>query len=211
MTVPPGIDRFISERTRALPATGAEHGRTFWRDAIKQLRREDGASLVEVAVSLSVYLMLLIAIIELLMVLYSYHFVSDAAREATRYAVIRGANSCYPNPAFPNCNLGPPNIASTTNPSRNAVLQYIDSIRYPGLNPKNLSADVTWWISRQNANGNTSWTTQCSGTLDQKGNACNAEGNAVRVVVTYDFPLTLPWLRASLVKVSSTSQMVINF
>jgi TadE-like protein len=184
---------------------------SVWSNTIKAFFRSDGASLVETAVSLSVYLMLLIAVIEVLLELYSYHFVSDAAREATRFAVIRGANSCYPNPAFPNCNLGPASITSTTNPNRNPVLQFIDSFRYPGLSPKSLSADVTWWISRQNANGNTSWTTQCSGPVDAKGNACNAEGNAVRVVVTYNFPLTLPWIRAPLARVSSTSQMVINF
>lgn len=166
---------------------------------------------MEVAVSLSIYSMLLFAVIELLLALYAYHFVSDAAREATRYAMIRGANSCYPNPAFPNCNLGPSSITSTTNPRRNAVLQYIDSIGYPGLNSKNFSAEVTWWIAQQNANGNTSWTTRCSERLDAKGNACNAEGNAVRVAVTYNFPLTLPWMRDFLIKVSSTSQMVINF
>lgn len=203
-------DRLIPARSR-LSAAVFRPARAVFSKGAKLPGLDDGASLVEVAVSLSVYLMLLMAVIELLLTLYSYHFVSDAAREATRYAVIRGANSCYPNPAFPNCNLGPPSITSATNPNRNAVLQYIDSIRYPGLDPKNLSADVTWWIAQQNANGNMSWTTQCSRQLDAKDNPCNAEGNAVRVVVTYDFPLTLPWMRASLIKVSSTSQMAINF
>jgi Flp pilus assembly protein TadG len=175
------------------------------------LRREDGASLVEVAISLAVYLTLLFGIFELTLALYAYNFVSDAAREATRYGVIRGENSCNPNPAFPNCNLQPASITSTTNPSGNPVLQYIDSLRYPGLNPRNLSARVTWWVAKQNAIGNTSWTTQCLGSVDAKGNACNAEGNAVKVVVTYNFPLSIPWLNPSIVKVSSTSQMVINF
>lgn len=179
--------------------------------AVRGLLRQDGASLVEVAVSLSVYLMLLFSVTELSLTMYSYNFVSDAAREATRFAVIRGANSCYAGAGFPNCNLGPTNISSATNANRNPVLQYIDGLRYPGLDANNLSANVTWWIARQNANGNTNWTTQCPGRVDAKGNACNAEGNAVRVVVTYNFPLNLPWMRASLVRVSSTSQMVINF
>ena len=176
----------------------------------QRLRGDEGASLVEVAISLSVYLTLLFGVIELLLSLYAYNFVSDAAREATRFAVIRGANSCVPSPSFPNCNLGPPSITSTTDPSLNPVLQYIDTFRYPGLSPDNLSADVSWWVAHQNANGHTNWTTQCAGALDAKGNACNAEGNAVRVVVTYNFPLRLPWMSAHLLKVSSTSQMVIN-
>ncbi|HTB98669.1 MAG TPA: TadE/TadG family type IV pilus assembly protein [Terracidiphilus sp.] len=182
-----------------------------WSERFRQVGLESGSSLVETAISLSLYLMLLIGVIELLLTVYSYHFVSDAAREATRYAMIRGANSCYPNPAFPDCNLGPQSISSTTNESHNPVLQYIESIRYPLLNPKNLSADVTWWVSQQSTSGTTTWLTQCTGATDANGNACNAEGNAIRVVVTYDFPLTLPWVRIPLVKVSSSSQMVINF
>lgn len=176
-----------------------------------RLRREDGASLVEVAVSLAVYLSLLFMVIEMSLALYSYNFVSDAAREATRFAVIRGENSCVPNPTFPNCNLQPGSITSTTNPNRNPVLAYIGSLRYPGLDARNLSADVTWWVAKQNASGNTSWTTSCTGSVDVHGNACNAEGNAVKVVVTYSFPLSIPWIRPTITRVSSTSQMVINF
>jgi TadE-like protein len=175
------------------------------------LRSEAGASLVEVAVSLAVYLSLLFTVIELSLALYAYNFVSDAAREATRYAVIRGENSCVPNPGFPSCNLQPGSIGSTTNPTDNPVLQYIDSLRYPGLDPNNLSAAVTWWVANQNASGVTTWTTECTGAVDVRGNACNAEGNAVKVVVTYTFPLSIPWLKPTIGRVSSTSQMVINF
>ena len=134
-----------------------------------------------------------------------------AAREGTRYAVIRGEDSCYPNPSFPNCNLQPSSIKSNTNPNTNPVLSYVDSFRYPGLDEKNLSAVVTWWVASQTPNGHTSWTIPCTGKVDDKGNACNAEGNAVRVVVTYSFPLSIPLMHKSIVQVSSTSQMVINF
>jgi Flp pilus assembly protein TadG len=163
------------------------------------------------AIAASIYLSLFFGIIEISLALYAYNFVSDAAREATRYAVIRGANSCYPNSNFPNCNLLPTNITSTTDPTANPVLAYIDSLNYPGLSPSNLSATVTWWVATQNGTGNTSWTTACTGSTDSNGNACNAEGNAVKVVVTYRFPLSIPWLPASTLSISSMSQMVINF
>ena len=177
----------------------------------KRIRCEEGASLVEMAIAASIYLSLFFGIIEICLALYAYNFVSDAAREGTRYAVIRGEYSCYPNAAFPNCNLQPSNITSTTNPSGNPVLQFIESLQYPGLNPNNLTTTVTWWVGTQNASGNTSWTTACTGSVDSNGNACNAEGNAVRVVVTYHFPLSIPWLKAPILSVSSTSQMPINF
>jgi Flp pilus assembly protein TadG len=176
-----------------------------------RLGREDGASLVEMAIASAIYLSLFFGIVEFSLALYSYNFVSDAAREATRYAVIRGTNSCTPNPSFPNCNLLPTSITSTTDPTANPVLAYIDSLNYPGLSPSNLSATVTWWVATQNAAGNTSWTTACTGSVDSNGNPCNAEGNAVKVVVTYKFPLSIPWLPASTLRVSSTSQMMINF
>jgi len=175
------------------------------------LFREDGASSVEVAVSIALYLSLLFGIIEMLMALYVYNFVSDAAREGTRFAMIRGENSCYPDPSFPYCNLGPSSVKSKTSSNGNPVLEYIDSLGYPGLNPKNLSAEVSWWVAKQGANGSMSWATQCTGRVDSNGNACNAEGNAVRVEVTYTFPLWIPWMKPGSVKVSSTSQMMINF
>lgn len=175
-------------------------------------RREEGSSLVEMAVASAVYLALFFGIIEFCLALYSYNFVCDAAREATRYAVIRGADSCYPNSAFPNCNLLPTNITSTTDPTNNPVLQYIETLSYPGLKPGNLSATVTWWLGTQNSSGNMTWTTACTGTVDTvNGNACNAEGNAVKVVVTYNFPLAIPWLPASSIPVTSSSEMMINF
>lgn len=181
------------------------------RRGANKLQQEEGAALIEVSVSIAVFLSLILGVIQMLMALYAYNFVSDAAREGTRYAVIRGEDSCYPNPSFPNCNLQPSSIKSTTNPNANPVLSYVDSFRYPGLDQKNLSAVVTWWVAHQTPNGHTSWTTPCTGKVDDKGNRCNAEGNAVRVVVTYSFPLSLPWMHKSIMKVSSTSQMVINF
>ena len=68
---------------------------------------EQGASLVEMALSASVLFVLLFGIIETCMALYAYNFVSEAAREATRYAVVRGPNSCLISSTFPACNLNP--------------------------------------------------------------------------------------------------------
>lgn len=217
MTKMPAISRSIRERVRRvvcnaglLPA-GLRHCTRWQGQGGNWFAGEGGASLVEMAIAVSIYLSLFFGVIEISLALYAYNFVSDAAREATRYTVIRGADSCYPNSAFPNCNLQPSSITSTTNPSGNPVLQYIESLQYPGLSANNLSATVTWWVATQNSSGNTSWTTACTGSVDANGNACNAEGNAVKVVVTYNFPLSIPWVQVSILKVSSTSQMVINF
>ena len=176
----------------------------------KEILGEQGATLVETAVSLAVYLCLFFGLISFSLALYTFNFVSDAAREGTRWAAVRGANSCAISSTFPSCNLLPTNITSSTDVANNPVLAYIESLGYPGLSASYVSAAVTWWEPTQNANGQTSWTTQCTGAKDGNGNPCNAVGNAVRVVATYNFPLKIPfWTRASLT-LNSTSQMVIN-
>jgi Flp pilus assembly protein TadG len=57
------------------------------------LRREEGATLVEAAVGLVVLLALFIAILQICLALYASHFVADAAREGSRYAIVRGSTS----------------------------------------------------------------------------------------------------------------------
>ena len=171
---------------------------------------EQGASLVETAVALSLYLSLFFGLFEISLALYTFNFVSDAAREATRWAVIRGSNSCVVSSTFPSCNLLPTSVTSNTDSANNPVLAYVDTLDYPGLNPSNLSAAVTWWSQSQDANGHTSWTTKCTGATDASGNACNQAGNAVNVVVTYSFPLSIPFWHKAAVTLSSTSQMMVS-
>jgi hypothetical protein len=171
---------------------------------------EQGSSLVEMALAMSVYVALFIGMIELCLGVYTYNYVSDAAREATRWAVVRGANSCIVASTFPNCNLLPTNVTSTTNAAANPVLNYIYALNYPNLNASNLSASVTWWVASQNGSGSTSWTTQCTGATDANGNPCNATGNQVKVVVTYSYPLSIPFSIKRNLAVSSTSEMMIN-
>ncbi len=171
---------------------------------------EQGSSLVELALAMTVYAALFVGIIELCLSLYTYNYISDAAREATRWVVVRGANSCTIASTFPNCNLLPTNITSTTDPNANPVLKFISAINYPSMNPSNLSVSVTWWVASQNASGSTSWTTQCTGATDANGNPCNATGNQVKVVVTYTYPLSIPFSVKRNLALSSTSEMMIN-
>ena len=144
--------------------------------------REEGAALVETAVSMAVFLMVLFGMIEFCLALYTYNFVSDAARLASRYAAVRGANSCTISSTFPNCDMGP---AGSTHTS--ADLQtYVQNIGYPGMSPNNLTLTATWLSPTTDSSGNATWG-PCSG-------VCNNVGDAVRVVVTYQFPLNIPFL-----------------
>jgi Flp pilus assembly protein TadG len=167
------------------------------------LLREDGATLMEMAVSLVVLITALFCIIQVCFALYAYNAVTEAAREATRYAAVRGSQSCGILSTFPNCNLGP---TTTGNP----IQTYIQGLGYPISNGMTVSA--TWWAASVNsATGSTVWTTACTTLVDSNNNACNQSGNQVKVVVSYSLSMPIPFVTSSatVMNVHSTSQMVI--
>jgi Flp pilus assembly protein TadG len=70
-------------------------------------RRESGSGLVEQALVLTVLLMVMFGIIDFGRALYTYHFVSNAARDATRWASVRGSK-CQPPVTF--CGADPGDV-----------------------------------------------------------------------------------------------------
>jgi Flp pilus assembly protein TadG len=109
---------------------------------MRRLRGEEGATLVEFALCSAVLFMSLFGIFGLCGALYSYNFVSDAAHEATRYALVRGS-ACS---GFTDCNI------------TSAQLQtYVRNLGYPSIIPSNLTAAATWSGANtpSNAPGNT--------------------------------------------------------
>lgn len=190
-----------------------------WRFAaatFKGVLREEGSSLVEMGLAAVVAFMFLFGIVETSYVLYSYNYVSNAARDASRYAAIRGPNSC--NDAnvtpFPDCGLKPTKFSSTTDPLNNPLLAYVEGMGYPGLNPSNTSLEVKYMVATKTSAGLTTWAydATCSSTsdADSNGNACNNVGNMINVKVMYRFPLSIPFWKNVTVPVGSTSQMMIS-
>jgi Flp pilus assembly protein TadG len=109
---------------------------------MRRLRGEEGATLVEFALSCAILFMTLFGVIGLCGALYSYNFVADAAHEATRYALVRGS-ACT---GFTDCNI------------TSAALQtYVQNLGYPAIVPGNLTAAATWSGTNTpfNAPGNT--------------------------------------------------------
>jgi len=145
---------------------------------------EQGSAIVEMAVVSSLLFAVLFGIIELSLAMYTYNYVSDAAREATRYAIVRGS-SCT---QLTNCGVTSAQIQS-----------YVQGLGYPGMNSANTTATATWY-SPSSAPPIT-WTA-C-------GTPCNAAGDAVQVKVTYSFPLSVPFVPKSTLSLHSTSLMVI--
>jgi Flp pilus assembly protein TadG len=146
---------------------------------------DEGATIVEMALACTLLIALMAGILELSLGLYTYNYVSDAAREATRYASVRGS-SCS---TLTNCNA-----------TSGQIQTYVQNLGYPGINATNTVVTTTWYTP--SASPPTTWTVCTTGT-------CNGPGNSVKVNVAFNFPLGLPFVRFSSLTLQSTSQMVI--
>jgi Flp pilus assembly protein TadG len=93
---------------------------------------EQGTALVEFAFSGVILLTLVFGVIAMSMAVYSYHLISDAAREGTRYAIVRGSE-CSTYDALPQC----PASASD-------VQFYVQNLGFPGIRPDQMNVTTTW-------------------------------------------------------------------
>jgi Flp pilus assembly protein TadG len=195
---------------------GRVQGSRFTAAARKGVAREDGTALVEMGLSSIIVMMALFGIMQTSFLLYSYNYVSNAARDATRYAALRGPNSCTDATVtpFPNCGLKPTSFTSTTDKTKNPLLNYVESMGYPGLNASNTSLEVNYLVATKTSAGLTTWASdsKCNSTsdVDSNGNSCNNVGNMINVKVIYKFPLNIPFWKRVIVPVGSTSQMMIS-
>ncbi len=152
---------------------------------------EEAAALVEMALSIAVFLCSLLGVFFMILALYSYHFVADAAREASRYASVRGSQCHINTPTLPDCPI-----------TTSAQLQsWVRSLKYPFAGSLNVTVNyLKPTISGSPAT--TTWSAACS--------TCNAPGNMIKVSVTYGYPLSIPFWRSTTVNIGSSSSMVIS-
>jgi hypothetical protein len=155
--------------------------RDFWR--LRHARSEHGSAIVEMALSLIVLLTVVFGIMEMSLALYTFHFISEAARDGTRYAIVRGS-SC------PTALSGCPGAGNPVD-----VQSYLQGEGFPGITPSLLTAVTTF---------------PSAGSTCPPSGPCDSPGNLVKVVVTYPFPLSIPFIPASTLHMTSTSQMVIS-
>ncbi len=78
--------RLIFDLLRATSRPGPAGAQLLWRSS-----DERGSSAVEFALSAAVLFMLMFGVMLMCLALYSYHFVAEAAREGTRYEMVRGS------------------------------------------------------------------------------------------------------------------------
>ena len=148
-------------------------------------RAEHGQSIVETVLCMIILLTVLFGIIQASLAAYSYHFIAEAAREGTRYATVRGS-ACT---GF-----------GTACPATAAQIQsFVTGLGFPGIDTTPAAMTVT---------------VNCGPVGSTPAGACSAgnndPGNLVRVAITYRFPLGIPFVPTSTIRMNNASQMVIS-
>jgi Flp pilus assembly protein TadG len=153
--------------------------------------REEGSALVEFALVVIVALTFMYGIMDFSRFLYTDHFLSEAAREGTRYAIVRGST------------WGSTTCGSTTTFSCNAsaanVISYVQGLTPPGITGSSLTVTATW-----PGTAPTGAATACN-----TGLGANSPGCLVQVQVSYPYKFLFPFLPKSTWTITSTSEMVI--
>ena len=156
---------------------------------------EEGVTIVEMAISASALLAMVIGCFQLGLGIYTFQLVADAAREGSRFAMVRGS-TCSANVTQAYCSPSAGNASGATNAD---VQGYINTLHYPGNS--NLAASTSWLT----ASGSTPATWSSCATAP-----CNTPGNVVKVTVTYAYPLNIPFVPNRTINFSSTSAEVIS-
>ena len=176
---------------------------------LQRLKGEQGASLLEYAFIAMLFMIMLLGIIDFGRALYAYHFVSHAAREATRWAAVNGY-TCGPGttagtPFDGSCNGTAP---MNNGPASSTDIQnYVTSLVPSGLDSSKVTTTPNWPTPPEPAICTTTPTTlgcNCYVAATQ-----NYPGCTVEVQVQYAFSFLYPFVHRGTLNLSSTSEMVI--
>ena len=177
---------------------GFENGRRPRRNGQK------GSTLFEFAITVILFLVMLFGIVDFGRALYTYHFLSSAARQATRWAAVNGA-TCGPGgstTACPSCDASCNGTAPMNNgpATETDVQNYVKGITPPGIDPTQLT------ITACGVAGGT----KCAASTPADCVATpNDPGCTVQVTVSYNFPFLVPLVQTGTIPMSSSSEMVI--
>lgn len=142
---------------------------------------EQGSAILESALSLILLLTFLFGVMETSLALFAYHFISNAARETTRYAIVRGS-SCTP-------------VASACPATQNDIKTHATNLGLSGITTSNVAV---------------SYSAYPAGGSCVPSATCNNPGNLVTVTITYNFPFNVPFVSARTFAMTSSSSMIIS-
>jgi len=159
--------------------------RNVWRGFPRRdvgRRGEQGAAVMEMALSMIVLLTIFFGLMEICLALYTFHYVSEAAREGTRYAMVHGST----------CLVSGVSCTATSG----QIQTYVQNLGYPGIRSSHMTVTTTWSAYPS------------GGTCVAAG--CNGPGDLASVTAQYAFTLSIPFVSSRLLNLTSTSAMVIS-
>lgn len=177
------------------------------RAVLCRLKGEEGVNLLEYGFIAILSMLLILGVTDFGRMLYTYHYLSNTARDAARWASVNGSicksadNSCNGTNLM---NNGPASAAD--------VATYVTKIAPAGINSASppLTTTATWPVQ---ANGPQTCTVTSAGALNCTA-VCtttnNAPGCTVEVQVSYKFTFLFPLIRNSQLTLTSKSMEVIS-
>jgi Flp pilus assembly protein TadG len=157
---------------------------------LRRLKGEDGNNLIEYALVFMFFMSMVLGIVDFSRALYTYHFLSNAAREATRYASVRGS-TCNDDSS---CSAATPDTGPA-GPGNSVVQDYVATIVPPGIDSSKVTVQPNWLVQASSP-------PICNTTI-------NAPGCTVVVQVSYNFTFVVPFIRSTSLPLSSSSEMII--
>jgi Flp pilus assembly protein TadG len=161
----------------------AKHSAARGSGAGGRKRRQRGVAIVEQAFILPVMLALMFGVIDMSRALYTYHYVSYIARDATRWASVRS------NTSINGSSVG-------------QVQNYVSNVNGMGLDSSQVTS-TTSYVAPSNL------TPLCPAGATSS-NVNNKPGCIVRVTVDYNFKFIVPLIPGGGFTMSSESQTVIT-
>lgn len=149
-----------------------------------------GASMVEFAICASALLLIMFGILEFGRVLYTYHTVSNAARLASRWAMVRGSGC---------------SVLDHCNASQTDIQNYVSSI----VPMVDVTSSTASGCSSAGICVQASWSNSSDPSVDCAAGGTDDPGHLVCVTVSYPFNFAIPFVSNSALTLSSTSKMVI--
>lgn len=158
-------------------------------ERLESLGADDGSALIEYALVFMFLMSMLLGIMDFGRVLYSYHFLSNAARDATRWAAVNGAACGAATPSNPTGDNSCNGVGGMNNGPASAsdIQTYVSRITPLGVDSANVTTTATW--------------PGCGG--------LNSPGCPVQVTISYKFNFAVPFIRTTPLTLSSSSQMII--
>lgn len=184
---------------------------TAGRGRSQRRRTQLGASLVEYAFIMIIFLTLLFGIGGFGHALFVYHFLNEAAKEASRYASVRGSTCSNDS----SC-IASNSASGITGPTTMAdVASYVQSITPQSIDTSKLTVTVCGVSDTSTGVSDsggicTASPTICSSAVSGAGPyARGYPGCTVGVKVSYPYTFIFPFIPNPSITMASTSQMII--